>query len=83
MLFRSAFSVDDQTGKLTPIGHYPTQGKTPRNFAIDPTGRYLLAANQGTDNIAVYRIDGASGKMELVDTLADVPAPVCVRFLRP
>lgn len=79
----AAFSVDAQTGKLTPIGHYSTQGKTPRNFAIDPTGRYLLAANQGTDNIAVYRIDDASGKMELVDTLADVPAPVCVRFLRP
>ena len=39
-------------GKLTPAGHQLTGGKTPRNFAIDPTGRYLLAANQGSDTVA-------------------------------
>ena len=32
-----------------------TGGKTPRNFGIDPTGRYLLAANQDSDSIVVFR----------------------------
>ena len=37
------FKIDTETGKLTPLGHESTQGETPRNFAIDPTGTYLLA----------------------------------------
>ena len=32
------FSVDAATGRLTAMGHEPTQGHTPRNFSIDPTG---------------------------------------------
>ena len=42
-------------GTLTAIDHVPTKGKTPRNFAIDPSGRYLLAANQESNNIVVFR----------------------------
>ena len=40
------FAVDTATGTLTPKGHQATGGKTPRNFGIDPDGRFLLAANQ-------------------------------------
>jgi 6-phosphogluconolactonase len=40
------FAIDADTGKLTGIGHEPTQGKTPRGFRIDPTGHFLLTANQ-------------------------------------
>ena len=32
------FAVDEQTGKLTLVGHELTKGKTPRNFCIDPSG---------------------------------------------
>lgn len=39
------FSVDQETGKLTLVGHEPTRGKFSRNFNIDPTGRFLVAAN--------------------------------------
>jgi len=35
----------------------------PRNFAIDPQGRWLLVANQGSDSIAVFRIDPRSGSL--------------------
>ena len=35
------FSIDGATGALKAAGHQPTGGKTPRNFAIDPTGAYL------------------------------------------
>ena len=40
-------------GRLTPVEHTSTQGKSPRNFALDPSGRWLLAANQDTNNIVV------------------------------
>src|SRR5262249_6478570 len=29
------FAIDPTTGKLTSVGFEPTQGRTPRNFAID------------------------------------------------
>jgi 6-phosphogluconolactonase len=75
------FAVDTETGKLTALGHEPTGGKTPRNFAIDPTGTFLLAENQESDTIVVFRIDQASGKLKPTGHVANVPTPVCVRFL--
>ena len=49
------FTIDPTTGKLTTVGFEPTQGKNPRNFAIDPTGSYLFAENQDSDTIVVFR----------------------------
>jgi 6-phosphogluconolactonase len=79
----AAFAVDQSTGKLTRIENEPTQGKTPRNFAIDPTGRWLLAENQGSDTIVVFRINQDTGELDAAGVKADVPSPVCVRFLQP
>ena len=45
------------SGALTTVDRVPTQGKTPRNFEIDPTGRYLFAANQDSDSIVVFSRD--------------------------
>jgi 6-phosphogluconolactonase len=66
---------------LTAIGHYSTLGETPRNFAITPDGEYLLAANQDSGEVRVWRIDQASG--ELIDTghAVQVPQPVCIKML--
>lgn len=79
----AAFSVDSQSGRLTPIGHASTGGKTPRNFGIDPSGSYLLAANQDSDNILVLKIDPASGKLTSTGNEIKIPKPVCVKFVVP
>ena len=76
------FSVD-AAGKLTAAGHQPTEGKTPRNFAIDPSGTYLLAENQGSDTIVVFRIDPQTGGLKPTGHKLEVPSPVCVRMLVP
>ncbi len=72
------FAVDAASGKLRPIGHEPTQGKTPRNFSIDPSGNYLLAANQDSDNVVVFRIDPATGLLHPTGQSLAVPSPVCI-----
>jgi 6-phosphogluconolactonase len=77
------FAIDAETGKLTAVAHEPTQGKTPRNFAIDPTGQFLLAENQDSDTIVVFRIDAKTGELKATGHVAEVPTPVCVRFLDP
>src|SRR5205085_2884311 len=45
----AVFAIDPKTGKLTSLGQTPTQGKIPRNFGLDPTGKFLIAANQDSD----------------------------------
>jgi len=74
------YAVDQQSGRLTLVGHQPTGGKTPRNFGIDPTGSYLLAANQASDSVVAFKIDKASGKLTATGATAHIAAPVCVRF---
>jgi 6-phosphogluconolactonase len=76
------FEIDQETGKLTPIGHQPTAGKTPRNFGIDPTGQYLLAANQNSHTVVVFRIDQETGRLEATGQQVEVPSPVCVKFVQ-
>jgi 6-phosphogluconolactonase len=76
------YSVDQETGKLKIIGHQPVKGKIPRSFVIDPTGTFLLVANQNSDNVVTFRIDQSNGK--LIDTGLEVtvPNPVCLKFFR-
>lgn len=74
------FAIDEQTGRLTLVGHESSQGETPRNFNIDPTGTFLLAANQDTDTIVSFRINQATGELTATGHVADVPSPVCLVF---
>ena len=74
------FSIDESTGRLSTVGHEPTQGETPRNFSIDPTGTFLLAANQDTDTVVTFRLDRETGALTPTGHVADVPAPVCLRM---
>lgn len=67
-------------GKLTRIQNASTQGKTPRNFRIDPTGRYLLAENQNSDSIYSLQIDPTSGELKATGHKIDVGSPVCIKF---
>jgi 6-phosphogluconolactonase len=76
----AVFSINPATGKLTFVEHVPTQGKTPRNFALDPTGKYLFAANQTTNNIALFRV-GADGRLTFTGQTLNAVAPVCIRFV--
>jgi 6-phosphogluconolactonase len=75
------FAIDQKTGALTPAGHQSQGIKTPRNFGIDPTGTFLIVANQDGDNLVVFRIDPRTGALQPTGHKADVPMPVCVKFV--
>ena len=76
----AVFAIDD-AGKLTPIQHEPTQGKTPRNFNIDPTGAYMLVGHQDSDAVVVFRIDQQTGRLTPTGQTIAVSGAVCVKFL--
>ncbi|TWT56981.1 6-phosphogluconolactonase [Thalassoglobus neptunius] len=76
----AGFRIQDD-GTIEPIGHTSTQGEIPRNFGIDPTGTFLLAANQNSDTIVVFRISQEDGSLEPTGNVVNVPTPVCVRMI--
>ena len=77
----TVFQIDQSTGKLTTVDRTNTQGRTPRGFGIDPTGNFLLAGNQDTDNVAVFRIDQETGKLQPTGQELKVPTPVSFTFV--
>ena len=79
--YRSRQLGDAKTGNLEYLEHTSTQGKTPRNFAIDPTGKLVLAANQESDSAVVFQIDQQSGQLKPSGEVLKVPVPVCVLFV--
>jgi 6-phosphogluconolactonase len=72
------FAIDEQSGKLELIGHEPTRGKTPRNFALDPEGRILIAGNQESSDICVFRVDPRFGSLSFVRSEPVAPGPFFV-----
>lgn len=69
------------SGQPQLIQNISTGGVMPRNFTIDKKGRWLLAANQRTGNIAVFSIDPATGRLTDTGKRIELSAPVCLRIL--
>jgi 6-phosphogluconolactonase len=62
--------IDDATGALTPTGTVITTWNSPRAIAFGPTGRHIYVIHQSVPGtLSYYRVDPASGSIELVDAL--------------
>ncbi len=59
-----------------------TLGKSPRNFAIDPAGNYLLVANQNSNAVTIFRINKMNGDLLDTEKTIEVCAPVCLIFTK-
>lgn len=77
----AVFAVNESTNELTFVEWKSTEGDWPRDFVLDPTNNYLVAANQKSGSLTLYRRNQETGELTVLQT--DVPAPeaVCVKFL--
>ncbi|MCP4455360.1 MAG: lactonase family protein [Planctomycetes bacterium] len=73
-------AIDQKTGLLTRVAEQSCGGKHPRNFTIDPSGRYLLVANRDTNNIVVFKRDVKTGKLKSTGVERSISKPMCVLF---
>tara|TARA_R110002096_G_scaffold9533_1_gene37532 strand:- start:20398 stop:21543 length:1146 start_codon:yes stop_codon:yes gene_type:complete len=75
------FSINQNTGKLNLVGHENTHGEHPRNFAISPDGKFLLVANQFTDNLVIFKRDTKAGTLTRLpnDISIDNPSSIQMR----
>lgn len=76
------YSIDSASGKLRLKGFQSTLGQGPRNFIIDPTGRWLLVGNQKTNTIVIFRINGQTGLLTQAGEPIAIPSPVCLKMLK-
>jgi 6-phosphogluconolactonase len=77
--FLYSFSADAKSGALTPIARSNCGGKTPRNFVLDPTERWMLVANQDSNLLSIFARDPQTGK--LADEGKSVAALAPMRIL--
>lgn len=76
----SIFSIDVTSGKLSLIGHQKTFGDHPRSFVIDPSGNFILVANQATGNIVVFKRNIETGLLTKTKTVVKVNLPSSLKM---
>ncbi|MDD4295371.1 MAG: lactonase family protein [Ruminiclostridium sp.] len=77
----AVFSVNETDHSLTSTGYMPLPHKTPRDFAIDPSGKLLLVGNMDTDSVTLCRISPATGIPEVLNHTFGIEKPSCFVFL--
>jgi 6-phosphogluconolactonase len=75
------FEINAASGEVKQVQESPTGGLIPRSFAIDPTGGYLLSANEISNNVVVYKLDAVTGKMSPTGKSITIDTPVCLKFV--
>jgi 6-phosphogluconolactonase len=80
--FLYAFKADFATGIPMPMKRSNCGGKTPRNFTLDPTERWMLVANQDSNLICVFARDPETGLLsDEVKSSVEVEAPMRILFV--
>lgn len=74
-------SIHDSNGHLEVIDFTSTSGKHPRNFALSPDNRFLLAANRDSNNIVTFERNSLTGKLTQTEKQLNVSKPVCIKFM--
>ncbi len=72
--------LDEEAGCLTTIGHWPVDGRTPRDIALTPNGQFLLAASQDDHRITVFHVEDDGARLSDTGTRLVVNSPVCLCF---
>lgn len=75
------YAVSARDGTLEEIQRTAALGKTPWAFSIDPSGHWLLVANEASSSVTVLGVDPKTGKLSPTQQSLAIPKPVTVAFL--
>lgn len=76
------YAINPVNGMIANLGYQSTLGTGPRNFMIDPSGNFLLVANQKTNNIVIFRRNKFTGMLSETGKQLEIPSPVCLKMLK-
>ena len=64
----AVFAVNQDTGKLSLVQIIGTEGHWPRDFSLDPTEDFLVASNEESGSLFLYKRNQESGRLTLLHT---------------
>jgi 6-phosphogluconolactonase len=73
-------SIEQETGRVTPVAWQSSEGKTPRFFALDPNGERLFVANEDSDIVVPFAVNQQEGTLKQSGDPIQVGSPVCIVF---
>lgn len=76
----AVFSLESDPAKPKLVESVPAGVETPRNFNLSPSGRWLLAAGQKSNDVATLAVDPATGRLSATSHRVSLPSPICVVF---
>ena len=79
--FLATLKVDTATGKLTLLKRTSSGGSVPRHIALDPTKHWILAADQESNLIAVFRRNNRNGELANSGLSFKIQSPQCILFV--
>lgn len=74
------YAINSKSGKLTEIQRIASQGKSPRSFGIDPSGRWLLVTHDVSNSVNVFGIDKKTGKLNATGEALAIPSAAMIVF---
>ncbi|WP_125760576.1 lactonase family protein [Companilactobacillus hulinensis] len=77
----ATFSVSPDGDRLKKINTTKTMGNGPRDFELDPSEKYLVVANQDSDNVSIFSRSSNKGALNLLEENISIPECVCVHFI--
>ncbi|GLK61881.1 gluconolactonase [Azotobacter vinelandii] len=72
--------IDPDDGRLSVVSRHSVQGEEPREFTFDPSGRFILVANQNSNAIVVMERDPDTGKAGRITQSLPFPSPSDLKF---
>ncbi|GAF39489.1 hypothetical protein FC83_GL001123 [Agrilactobacillus composti DSM 18527 = JCM 14202] len=76
----AVFTLTADGRRIDLIQRVSTEGDFPRDFNLDPSEKFILASNQNSDNLTLYKRDTESGFLTLLQQDIVSPEPTCVKF---
>ena len=78
----SIFKINADNGELSLVDHKTTYGAIPRSFIIDPSGNYLIVANQDTNEIVVFRRNLKTGLLYKIGLTTGITSPSSLKMIK-
>ncbi|WP_160108031.1 lactonase family protein [Pseudomonas izuensis] len=75
------FAIDPATGHLKELQRRTVEGDHPREFSLDPSGKFMLIANQKSNQIVVVERDTRTGLLGKTVQKLPMDAPSDLKFI--